>query len=239
MKRLLLIFILLIFRFSVINAQEKIECDVDDNLLSVSIKNITANCCSGFDSDFHINYSSSLITITLTDTTLQKCRCECNFDLSVNIGPVPQGKYTVVVVREDLAKYGFIRDKKTQLSKKDILVYDPHPKSAIVMDFRQSQCKNTPVNLPENEPIKGEIEIFPNPSAGAVSLKFNLKEHSDVSVKILNFLGKDVNEISFKSLKAGTNLLHLDLTKIPPGMYLGKVISSTGQIINFKLIWSK
>jgi hypothetical protein len=237
--RLLLSFLIFLTTLSALVAQEKIDYLVDDNLLSVTVNDMSANCCSGFIADYHINYSSGHITITLSDTTLQKCRCTCNFDLTVNIGPLPQGKYTVSVFRDDLAKYSFAKEKKTQLGKKDIFVYDPHPKSPLVMDFRQSLCKNTSQSPVTDEVVKGGIEIFPNPSAGAVSLKFNLRDNSDVSVKVLNFLGKEVREMKFRGMKTGTNLLHLDLTDLPPGMYLCKIYSSTGQMINFKLMWSK
>ncbi|MDT3741201.1 MAG: T9SS type A sorting domain-containing protein [Candidatus Kapabacteria bacterium] len=237
--RLISIIIFLVTLTVTLQSQEKVDYYVDDNLLSVKIYDLNANCCSGFITDYHINYSSGIITITITDTTVQKCRCNCNFDMSVNIGPLQQGKYTVNVFREDFMKYGYPRDKKMFLGRKEVSVYDPSPKSPLTMDFRQSTCKNTSLNPADDEVIRGGIEIFPNPAAGAVSLKFNLKDNSDVSIKILNFLGKEIDNYKFKNLKSGTNLLHLNITELQPGIYIGKLFSSTGQSLTFKLMWSK
>jgi hypothetical protein len=221
------------------SSQEKIEYQIDDNLLSVTIIDLNANCCSDFIADYHINYSNNLITLILTDTSEQKCRCNCNFDLSFKLGPLPQGKYTVSIIKEEYVKNGFNKDRKINLGKKDISVYDPHPKSALSMDFNQSVCKNTSISQPEDEVIPGGIVIFPNPSSGVVSIKFNLKSNSDVKLEILNFLGKSLNDFKFKGLKSGTNVVHLTLNELLPGMYIGKVIANNGQTYTFKLMWSK
>jgi hypothetical protein len=107
------------------------------------------------------------------------------------------------------------------------------------MEFRQSICKTASHSDFGDEQLKGGVELYPNPSAGAVSIKFNLKESSDVTIKLLNFIGKEIDEVKYPELKSGTNLVHLNLTNIPQGMYIGKIISSSGQLINFKLMWSK
>jgi hypothetical protein len=233
--------IILFFLLSLLSlsAQEKVDFSVDDNLLSVNVYNLKANCCSGFVSDFHVNFASGLITITLTDTTIQKCRCDCNYDLNINIGPVSQGKYSVVVYRDDLVRFSYPKDKRTILGKKDVSVYDPHPKAPISLEFRQSACKSSTKYAVADETLKDNVEVFANPSSGAVSIKFNLKENSDAEIKIINFLGKELSSTKLSGLKIGTNLVHIDISDIPPGMYLGKIQTSRGQFINFKLMWSK
>ena len=52
-------------------------------------------------------------------------------------------------------------------------------------------------------------------------------------------LGKEIDNYKFKNLKSGTNLLHLNITELQPGIYIGKLFSSTGQSLTFKLMWSK
>lgn len=237
--KLLYLFLFFFLIHSTFYSQEKIEYKVDDNLLSVTISDLNANCCSGFDADYHINYNTATITISIEDTTTQKCRCNCNFDLTVNIGPIPIGKYTIVIVKQESVQYGYNKDKRITLGRKDFSIYDPHPKAPIILDFRQSPCKVSSVKLSQDENIRGGIELFPNPAAGSLSLKFNLKDNSDASFSILNFLGKEVFNYKQKNLKSGTNLVQLPLNDLPSGIYIGKVISSRGQIITFKLMWSK
>jgi hypothetical protein len=239
LKFLLNFFVILVLTYSITLADEKIEYLVDDNLLTVNISNLNANCCSGFTIDYHINYNNGVITFTLTDTTIQKCRCTCNFDFSIKLGPLPQGKYTIQLNREDLAKYSYSRDKKFSLGRKDVYIDDPHPKSPLILEFKQSPCKNSSEIQASDESIKGGIEIFSNPAAGAVSVRFNLKESGNVNLKVLNFLGKELNDFKFKNLRNGTNTIHLDLSDLPPGMYIGKVMSGGGLLYRFKLVWSK
>lgn len=236
---LLVLIILAINLVYGISSQEKVDIQVDDNLLSVTISNLNANCCSGFVPDYHMNFASGLITITLTDTTIQKCKCNCKYDININIGPISQGKYTVLVIREDLARYSYPKDKRIQLERKDISVYDPHPKSPISMDFRQSACKSLIQNISSEVPLKGGVEIFANPSSNSVALQFHIKENSDATIKIMNFLGKVINESKHPNLKSGNIMVNLDMKEIPPGMYLGKIQTSRGQFLNFKLMWSK
>lgn len=238
-RKLHLILIFFILSISGLFAQEKVDFSVDDNLLSINIYNLKANCCSGFVPDFHVNFASGLITVTIIDTTLQKCRCDCNYDININIGPVPQGKYAVVLYRDDLARFSYSKDKRISLGRKDISVYDPTPKAPISIEFRQSTCKSSSKYLSADESLKGNVEIYPNPSSGAVSIKFNLQDDCDASIKIMNFLGKELNFTKLKGLKSGTNMAHIDISDIPPGMYLGKIQTSNGQLINFKLMWSK
>lgn len=237
--RLLFYFITLFLIQTVTYSQEKIEYFVDDNLLTVSLIDINANCCAGFLADYHINYSGNVITVSVADTSSEKCRCVCDYDLTINIGPLPQGKYNVVVIKEESVKYAYPRDRKFTLGRKDVSIYAPHPKSPLTMEFRQSICKTASHSDFGDEQLKGGVELYPNPSAGAVSIKFNLKESSDVTIKLLNFIGKEIDEVKYPELKSGTNLVHLNLTNIPQGMYIGKIISSSGQMINFKLMWSK
>jgi len=220
------------------NSEEKIEYNIDDNLLTVNINNLSTNCCSGYLVDYYINNSNNTITFNIIDTTAQKCKCNCNIDLKLSLGPIAQGKYNINIFKEELVRYGYPKDRKINLSKREMYVYDPHPKSPLILEFQQSACKNTNENQ-NDDLLKSGVEIFPNPASSSVSVRFAIKEQSNITIKILNFLGKEINEYKFKNLRAGTNTLHLDLSDLQPGIYIGKIIGNSGQNLNFKLSWSK
>ncbi len=229
----------LIFNIYISYSDEKIDYIIDDNLLTINISNLNANCCSAYSIDYHINYNNGLITFTLSDTTTQKCRCNCNYDFQINLGPLPQGKYTIQILKEELTKFNYSKDKRMNLGRKEISINSPHPKSPLQLEFKQSTCKNSSETQSNDEYLKDGIEVFSNSTIGSVSIKFNIKETENINIKILNFLGKELEDYKFKNIRSGTNTVHLDLSDKPPGMYIGKILNSTGLLYRFKLIWSK
>jgi hypothetical protein len=220
-------------------SQEKIDIKVDENLVNIKLINFNANCCSKYDMDFSVNNNNNQIYITVTDTSSQKCKCMCNFDMESNISQIPEGNYTIFIYLEELIQNGYPKDIKKLLTKREVIVNDNYSKSPLSYDFKQSACKSgTDVALTQPS-TKEFLEIFPNPSASNVTLKFNLKTKTDITFKLLNFLGKEVYSTERKELTSGFHTLQINVNDLPPGLYLAKMSASNGQSQSVKLMWSK
>jgi hypothetical protein len=234
-----LIIVLVTIVSSGLYSQEKIDIKVDENLVNVRIINFNANCCSKFVQDFSINNNNNQIYLTIRDTSAQKCKCMCNFDLETNISQIPQGNYIIFIYIEELIQYGYPIDIKKLITKREIIVKDNYSKSPLSYDFKQSTCKSgTDVTITQSS-SKEFLEIFPNPSASKVTLKFNLKSKADITFKLLNFLGKEVYSTESKDLTSGYHNIQINVNDLPQGLYLGKLSASNGQSQSVKLMWSK
>lgn len=63
-----------------------------------------------------------------------------------------------------------------------------------------------------------ELRNVPNPFAGKTSIKFNVRDESQFTIKVRDVLGKTLHENSFKT-KPGENAYELDCSKFAEGMY--------------------
>lgn len=99
---------------------------------------------------------------------------------------------------------------------------------ALVQDLRTqtSLSKGT-----ENPSDWTPLSISPNPSKGMLVLEGNLRNDSDLNISIFDQQGKLVQTEALGMRSAGLNIYHLDLQKLPNGIYFlhtimdGKVIS--------------
>lgn len=72
--------------------------------------------------------------------------------------------------------------------------------------------------------LTGEINVFPNPTNGLLSIKYNLLKNAHVSFTLSNITGEIVMQSS-KSESAGSKTVILDLSNTSPGFYFLKVSS--------------
>ncbi|MEO0043051.1 MAG: hypothetical protein RL329_2499 [Bacteroidota bacterium] len=77
-----------------------------------------------------------------------------------------------------------------------------------------------------NELEKGitEFNLFPNPTANALSVKMNFKKDKICDVQLLDIAGKAVFKTKW-ALKAGENLQEMDLSAYPAGVYQLTLVS--------------
>lgn len=238
-KKILLIFCVLILTLNAGKAAESVNVLVDDNLVTIKISDVYANCCSSFQPEFSI--SGNTVVLLYRDTSSQKCRCMCNYDLSYAISQIPKGDYNLVVNREELKRYGYPDDAVVNISKTKFKVEKDHSKNPLGYDFRQSPCKSSSPEQHKRSTreVRQEVEVFPNPANSVVTIKFDLRTDSDVSIKITNILGKEILAINKSNLQEGLQTISFDVSELPAGIYIGKITSSEGQINSFKMLWSK
>ncbi|MFT5143181.1 MAG: hypothetical protein ACI80V_003714 [Rhodothermales bacterium] len=74
-----------------------------------------------------------------------------------------------------------------------------------------------PTEVPPTE--FGLDPIFPNPSAGAVTLSFRLPEPSDIELSVFDVLGRKIATLANGSRAVGTQVVVWDAGTSPPGLY--------------------
>lgn len=80
------------------------------------------------------------------------------------------------------------------------------------------------------------LNLYPNPSAGAVNIDFNLSEQHNVSITVTDMLGRSVETIASKSYQSGETTLTIGANNIyQAGVYLVN-IDIDGQHISKKII---
>ncbi len=78
-------------------------------------------------------------------------------------------------------------------------------------------------------------EIYPNPVSGDANLELNLTEAVNVTVSIYNQIGQ-VTSTSTQSLDAGRQLIKLNTSNLPEGMYHVNILGENGGTISRKLV---
>ncbi len=78
-------------------------------------------------------------------------------------------------------------------------------------------------------------EIYPNPVSGDANLELNLTEAVNVTVSIYNQIGQ-VASTSSQSLNAGRQLIKLNTSNLPEGIYHVNIIGKNGGTISRKLV---
>jgi hypothetical protein len=217
--------------------EESVDIEILDNNLTIIDKNIYANCCSEYEDE--ISIVDNTISIIQRDTSTQKCRCNCYIDLSHEIKFIQPGKYTVIIHREELQKYGYDQNRKLFIFKGDIEIDGSDEGFALSTLFEQSQCKTATTNDIELKPYVDEVEVFPNPAFSSVTIRFPVSEPQNINIKLFNFLGKEIRSIDLGYLTEGLHTYTINAENIPSGMYLGQLITQSGRSISFRIIWSK
>lgn len=225
---LIIILILISFRSSI--AREEINVDVEGSVVYILNSGVYANCCADFTSDLLIE--NDRLVITQTNISDEKCRCRCEFNLDYRLEGLGRGIYTVAIYRDE-------DDSVYYVGSVEFEVRSGRTKLPLGLDFEQSDCLiNTTVDY-SNFNYTSEIKVYPNPAQSDVTIQFDLLQPADVKIQIFNFLGKEVSTINKRDLKDGRHMINVDAKYLPSGMYIGKLITSTGDVRSFRIVWSK
>ncbi|MDI9320593.1 MAG: choice-of-anchor J domain-containing protein [Phycisphaerales bacterium] len=74
------------------------------------------------------------------------------------------------------------------------------------------------------------IQVYPNPASEVLTTKFTLENQSNVSIEIVDMLGKVVKTIATKNLTAGTYEVPTNVAEMASGIYLVKITTDGGSI---------
>lgn len=73
-------------------------------------------------------------------------------------------------------------------------------------------------------PVSG-IVVSPNPVSNNATISFNLQNASEVAISIVNVMGQEVLSINNSNEAAGNHSYNVDVTALPAGNYIYRVIS--------------
>jgi hypothetical protein len=72
------------------------------------------------------------------------------------------------------------------------------------------------------------ITVFPNPTRDELNIRISLPSSSELTIKLLNSLGEEQKFYSSDKLQSGINLLKMDLSTFPPGIYFLNISAGSG-----------
>ena len=141
--------------------------------------------------------------------------------------------------RDEFKAYGYPEDRRVLVGTTEFEITAPMSRLSNYTEFKQTPCKtNSKSELPKSNKYN-DLSIFPNPSQGMINIKFNSLPNQEVRFVLYNFIGKEVYSKEFNITNEGMYSYKLDLSNLPEGVYIGKIISKSGHSSAVKLIWSK
>ncbi len=82
--------------------------------------------------------------------------------------------------------------------------------------------------------IKGALELYPNPTTEQFTLEFDALEEGEITVRIIDAVGRTMNEQSYMT-QEGVNILAFDVTNYPQGVYM-ITIDNQYESINHRMV---
>jgi hypothetical protein len=85
-----------------------------------------------------------------------------------------------------------------------------------------------------NSVVKNNLSLFgnfPNPATYSTSIRFALAKPADVTIRIIDMAGQEINHIYNKSLSTGTHTVIVATNELPSGNYIYTIQTSTGDAL--------
>lgn len=73
-----------------------------------------------------------------------------------------------------------------------------------------------------------DFKVYPNPAKSNISIEFELTESLKGKISLINISGYEVKTIINTEFVKGNNLFNVDLSDIPPGIYIISIITDKG-----------
>ena len=90
-----------------------------------------------------------------------------------------------------------------------------------------SQTTTTSIAQTAYNDINNNVHFFPNPFLSNTTLEFELSRKINVSISILDVLGKTVKNISTSKFESGINRVAIDLSELKPDIYFCLIKTDT------------
>ncbi|UPT65810.1 MAG: T9SS type A sorting domain-containing protein [Sphingobacteriales bacterium JAD_PAG50586_3] len=100
--------------------------------------------------------------------------------------------------------------------------------------YNQSYFKRSPIILSVDDDALATLEVYPNPSNGNFRLNVGKNKSKDISLTVYNMTGTKV--YSAESFDEGQNVISVDLTKQPAGMYFFDINTPAGKTVKRMVI---
>lgn len=78
-------------------------------------------------------------------------------------------------------------------------------------------------------------DVYPNPAENSAAIDLNLEDGAQVSVSVFNLMGQEVMNIAAQQMKAGVNMINLNVNGLSNGLYFTQ-ININNQTVSRKLV---
>ena len=195
---------------------DNIFVEVNGNNATIWQTNAERNCCALYRMDVEMeNNNISWYQIDTGDA----CYCICHFDLSVTIGPLEQGEYTVDVFATEITNPG---DTTFQGSTSFTIGAKSIKDDVTIISQYQSECYNY---LDIKDPVTNQDELlqnYPNPFSNKTTIMYSVNNAENIELIIYNCVGQIIKKFDCNNTNNG--LIKWDRTnnrgkRVGPGLY--------------------
>jgi hypothetical protein len=107
-----------------------------------------------------------------------------------------------------------------------------------VPDMQNIEGMHLELTPPAN--MSKDIEVYPNPSSKAATIRFNLVNDTDVTLAVYDVAGRLVaTPIQHKLHKAGVHEVKIDVSNLDRGVYFATLQNSEGKKQTVKIVVAK
>jgi hypothetical protein len=83
-----------------------------------------------------------------------------------------------------------------------------------------------------DDKLLNNVQVYPNPVTDVINVKYDLSRYSNVTIKIVDVLGNDINTIFSQRTEPGERTLTYSLSsKLSRGFYFIRIIAGTESVI--------
>ncbi len=99
-----------------------------------------------------------------------------------------------------------------------------------VLKVDNVQFKSQPLAIKNLHNLNGGISVYPNPNHGVFQVAISQQASANSTIEVYNMLGEKVYSNSYQPIAISHQLIQIDLSAQPAGVYLLRVINSNGAL---------
>ena len=112
-------------------------------------------------------------------------------------------------------------------SNNDIIVTGQTFTTAINANYVTVKYGNSTTGINESSFISN-ITIYPNPTNTSATILFNLLKVENISISIVDMLGREIKNTTTNNLQSGNNKINLDISDLNNGIYFVRINNKKG-----------
>ncbi|TCK80987.1 T9SS type A sorting domain-containing protein [Albibacterium bauzanense] len=122
---------------------------------------------------------------------------------------------------------GKLVDTRANKPKDNLIIFKPFAPYTPYLKATNTEKTNT-----ENIKTISNVKVFPNPVSGQINLSFKLSKDINVSIKIMDALGNEINTLLSQRLAEGdqTHTFNLN-SSLKSGFYFIRIMAGTETVV--------
>ncbi len=219
---------------NIVNAQINFE-NYGAKMVGDSLKiwdtNIYTSCGAKFSASISLPKDS--IVISELDTSFAHANCSCFFDVNISLTGLTSGNYQIVIYRQELKKYQYIKDTIVFVGSFSFSISGTSgnlPNTKILA----SDCHQSPVLVEENTIASKYLLLtsYPNPFNPKTTIRYSIPETEIVSLKVYDDVGRIVTTLVNEKKSVGEYSVQFDGTNLGSGIYICRLVVGKNVLTN-------